>query len=842
MNNNNKITLSAILDITQVTKQISELQNKLKNISGRDSSSPISQLAQQYRAGGNEQRAKQLEEFGQRQNAQNRRILQQDLQRQDKLTGDLLDKEKRINEILNSRLEKGKDIAKARELEAKISNDLVASLEKEKEIREKLDKLKGPGIGAGIGAGIAGFSKGVGAIGTVLTTVAKTADFLNRQIPTYRAERSASLAEKTYESSYQAMRGDSFRNLMFAQERQAAFKDTGVFGKDQRNINQGLGIGLGLSGTAALGIGLASLLTGGLAVPAIAGAAAYSAFSAKGGIGFEAMTGNFGEIDKMTGVQMMDYFKKRTAAEEAKDMQKTLIKDFLTENRGELIQGLRQSGMQEQDFMKNYVQGSALLGGKDFTFADKFRMSQQILGAGGGSEAAFGQNAILALQAQRGMGISNAGQIIGGLSSYQGAIGGAQAFEEAMARGVSIGLDKSKYREENRAYLTKVTEMARQIGGGESVLSASILAGMGDNITQRGVEIAAEQTQGLFDTLSQSGGIIGAMKMRGIAQSDTFKNIKGIDRVLLSRMRFEDIEANNEELKYFYEKDRKEREKSGDFGPQVSIEQFAKQLRDLYRKSEIGAYGATEEGKKLLEIYDKIEKEEATPEEVQEGTRLYSFFADQTGAYSKRKARFLEATGMEKFFSTQEAKKQQEEYEALKTKKYGGLLMGDVESSIPLEFSQLTTEFPFAPYHTPSYLFKKGLNKEQEARYAELEKGFPGYKDRPSGPMEGAKAGEGILQANIIGGEKMTEVMTDLAKSTTERLNMALSEQINLMGFQKALEDKAGDLMAALIQKFSGSNESSNKGWSGDSRQIYEKKDMFTPMSQRSERPKVKSK
>jgi hypothetical protein len=33
---------------------------------------------------------------------------------------------------------------------------------------------------------------------------------------------------------------------------------------------------------------------------------------------------------------------------------------------------------------------------------------------------------------------------------------------------------------------------------------------------------------------------------------------------------------------------------------------------------------------------------------------------------------------------------------------------------------------------------------------------------------------------------------------------MALSEQINLMGFQKALEDKAGDMMAALINNLSG--------------------------------------
>jgi hypothetical protein len=788
----NKIMIGIGLNTAEATKQISELQNKLKNISGRDSSSPTSQLAQQYRAGGNEQRAKQLEEFGQRQNTQNRRVLQQDLQRQEKLTGDLLDKEKRINAILETKAKQGRDIVKSKEIEAKISDQLVASSAKELEIREKLDRLKEPGTGGKIGGKIAGFSAGIGSIGTILTVASKAADVLNRQIPTYRAERSASLAEKTYESSYQAMRGDSFRNLMFAQERQAALKDTGAFGQNQRGINQGLGMGLGLTGTALIGAGLATLLTGGLALAplAVGGAIAaggVTALSAKGGMGFESITGNFDEIDKMTGVQMMDYFKKRTAAEEAKDKHGSLIKDFLTENRAELIQGLRQSGMQEQDFMKNYVQGSALLGGKDFDFLDKFRASQQILGAGGGSEAAFGQNAILALQAQRGMGVSNAGQLIGGLSSYQGAKGGAQAFEEAMARGVSIGLDKSKYREENRAYLTKVTEMARQVSGGESVISASILAGMGDNITQRGVEIAAEQAKGLFDTLSQSGGIVGAMKMRGIAQSDTFKNIKGIDRVLLSRMRFEDIKADNEEIEYFYEKDRKEREKSGDFGPRVSIEQFSKELRDLYRKSEVGAYGHTEEGKKLLEIYDKIEKEEATPEEIKEGTALYSFFADQKGPYADRKARFFEATGMEKFFSTEKARQQQEEYEALNTRKYGGLLMGDVVGA------------PLAPD-----FLGRSLSEKEEARYAELEKRFAGYKGRGASTLEDTKAGEGIMQANIIGGEKMTEVMAGLARSTTERLNMALSEQINLMGFQKALEDKAGDMMAALINNLSG--------------------------------------
>jgi hypothetical protein len=762
MNNNNKIIIGADVDVKEALKKLTELEKKVKSLREIPS-------AQNLKTFGDEQKSKRFEDFRQRAQSdyakQSLRI-QKDIEKN-------LDIYYVKEKALYNLKEKGL-INENKYLERKlqINNQIY-------EIEEKLSRItstkdtptsKGPG-------GLESFSKGIGAVTTALLSVTKAADFVNRQIPTYRAERSASLAEKTYESSYQAMRGDSFRNLMFAQERQAALKDTGAFGQNQKGINQVLGMGAGLGGTALLGAGLAGLLTGGLALPAIGIAAGAGLLSTKGGMGFESITGNFGEIDKMTGVQMMDYFKKRTAAEEAKDMQGTLTKDFLTENRGELIQGLRQSGMQEQDFMKNYVQGSALLGGKDFTFADKFRASQQILGAGGGSEAAFGQNAILALQAQRGMGVSNAGQIIGGLSSYQGATGGAQAFEEMMERGVTRGLDKSKYREEHRTYLTQVTEMARQIAGGESVLSASVLAGMGDNTTQRGVEIAAEQTKGLFDTLSQSGGVIGAMKMRGIAQSDTFKNIQGIDRVLLSRMRIEDIDAENEELKQFYEKS----------GTDKTVKDFAKELRGIYRKSEVGAYGATEEGKKLLQIYDKIEKGEATPEEMQEGTRLYSFFADQTGAYSKRKARFGATTGMEDFFSTEKAKQQQEEYEALNTKKYGGLLMGDVMGA------------PLAPE-----FLGRSLSEKEETRYVELEKTLAGMKGRPSDAMEGAKAGEGIMQSQVLGGEKMSEVMTDLAKSTTERLNMALSEQVNLIGFQKALEDKAGDLMAALISKWSG--------------------------------------
>jgi hypothetical protein len=147
-----------------------------------------------------------------------------------------------------------------------------------------------------------------------------------------------------------------------------------------------------------------------------------------------------------------------------------------------------------------------MAGSGDFSFPQRTGMTEQMLAAGGGSGAAYGQNMITALQAQRSLGLTNAGQTMGRLSNYLNADESEEAFIKILGKGVSVGLDKSQFREEQKDYFNQVTAIAQNIGGGDELISSIMTAAIGgeEDINRRNVQFAADAAKDVMGDLRQN--------------------------------------------------------------------------------------------------------------------------------------------------------------------------------------------------------------------------------------------------------------------------------------------------------------------------------------------------
>ena len=80
----NQIKIGTSLDFSKLDQQMSELQRKIKSIRETGPGGTYSQLAQQYRSQGDDQKAQRIEEFRNKQQAISRKELNNDLKQQEK--------------------------------------------------------------------------------------------------------------------------------------------------------------------------------------------------------------------------------------------------------------------------------------------------------------------------------------------------------------------------------------------------------------------------------------------------------------------------------------------------------------------------------------------------------------------------------------------------------------------------------------------------------------------------------------------------------------------------------------------------------------------------------------
>jgi len=151
-----KITIGTSLDTSEVDKKLTELQRKIKNMRELGPTGAISQLAQTYRSSGQEERAKRLEDFRERQSSLNRKNLKSDLKDQESQLDKLVKRHQAIENIINKQLVGGKSLQKVMERQAEVASKIERTT---KSIGETQRSFQGPiGLGVDRGPGMFGFS------------------------------------------------------------------------------------------------------------------------------------------------------------------------------------------------------------------------------------------------------------------------------------------------------------------------------------------------------------------------------------------------------------------------------------------------------------------------------------------------------------------------------------------------------------------------------------------------------------------------------------------------------------------------------------------------------------
>ncbi len=165
-------------------------------------------------------------------------------------------------------------------------------------------------------------------------------------------------------------------------------------------------------------------------------------------------------------------------------------------------------------------------------------MASSILGAGGSSAGARDLS-VLGLQMQRGMNVTNAGNIIGQLTGAIGSTGTTKdATVKLLQEGVSLGFDSSKYAEENRRFLEVGAQAIAKSGTTSAAGAADVLDTLsrffGADKTIQGIQAGANAYQKYQEISTASTGPRGVLRAAGFLTSSTFGQLSPQDRMAIS--------------------------------------------------------------------------------------------------------------------------------------------------------------------------------------------------------------------------------------------------------------------------------------------------------------------
>lgn len=240
-------------------------------------------------------------------------------------------------------------------------------------------------------------------------------------------------------------------------------------------------------------------------------------------------------------------YAKATEDLKAQNPFKTAATQEYSQNMMRDLEAQRSMGMDNEQFRGKGGYLEKIMDAR-FTPEMGLGMSSSIRGAGGSTSSMSG-NSALGLQMQRGMNLSNAGQVLGTLSS---SIGGDKATEQAtiriMAEGMKLGLDSSKFAEENSRFVQATADIIAKSGArGEGDIERTAKnfgKFLGEN-TNKGIEAAQTSYDEYQNRSKQMGGSTGVMQFAGMMKDKDLKNLSTIDKQAFGQMDEKDINASN---------------------------------------------------------------------------------------------------------------------------------------------------------------------------------------------------------------------------------------------------------------------------------------------------------
>ena len=636
------------------------------------------------------------------------------------------------------------------------------------------------GLAGLAGSALGGLGGGLGAIGGAMQTLGNF-NYMLADLPARQAGRELGIAQGTTQMRGRAIRGQNLEDIIFAPERAKSIKSTMDFFEDANSARQ-----MRATGKAAVGLGSA-IGAGALAGTAFGGPLGTIVGAGVGlatGLGifgnseeaYYGLTGNRDALSKMTGKDAIDRYETFKMRDRMADPRKYYQKKFYAENRDRLLALQRSGGLSEDEMYGGL--GFIQSGAGEFKFNERANMANQITAAGGsGSAATRGGLNVLALQAQRSMGLTNAGQTLGRLSGYMNAEESEDAFIRILSKGVSIGLDDSQFREEQKDYFAQVTTIASQIGGGEEMVSAAIAAGIEGDISRRGVQMSADAFQALEGALNQQGGVTAAARAGLISEEKAFSGIKGMDRLAFQRMQMKDIREDSNVMRMYYE------QAGGQKGTGVNYEDFVNKRQDVQRQALFKSYEGTEIGDRLKKFYEAGKGRQLTDEEIakaQEMLKMIPGFENMSEEQLKRTTKMY--LGTERIEERDKAERKRQE-----------MLKRQQSGEIPFErpsgsFMDMMMGNEAFGMPGVSPLIKPG----EQTLENRLKTGEGTASDK-------LKKVEAQQQAKQF--EKMSENMTEMFANTMKNLDMTLAQQIQMEDFAQALSKGAGavdDFLNAL--------------------------------------------
>lgn len=206
----------------------------------------------------------------------------------------------------------------------------------------------------------------------------------------------------------------------------------------------------------------------------------------------------------------------------------------------------RGMGLRNDQF---YGPGGFLRQGVEQGFTPEMQqmMASGVLSAGGSTRAARG--AVLGNQLQRGFDLTNAASIMGSIS---GGVGSSEATKQAtikiLSEGMRLGLDDSKFAEENRKFTQVAAEVIGRSGAKGDTDFERIMGGMGRYLsenTTKGIEAsrtAYEQYQQISSTTT---GPRGVMRAAGFMRDSKLSQLSTMEKQAIMQIPEEQLNESN---------------------------------------------------------------------------------------------------------------------------------------------------------------------------------------------------------------------------------------------------------------------------------------------------------
>lgn len=309
-----------------------------------------------------------------------------------------------------------------------------------------------------------------------------------------------------------------------------------------------LGLGVGALPVGAVGAGIGGAIGGlGGGITGLLRAAGDPRQRALMGSKLPFVGGRFQEqYNALTSQQMAGDYQKSYQSLKEQNPYKTAANAEYEQNYMRNLQAQRGMGLENEGFYgKGGFQSKNIAAG--FTPEMGLEMAGQIQGAGGSTRMA--RESVFGNQMQRGMNMTNAGQVLGAIS---GGVGGAEATKQAtisiLAEGMKLGLDDSKFAEENRRFTMAAAEMISRSGASSDSdfqrNAKNFSSFMGDQ-TNKGIDAAKSAYEQYQQITSTTTGPRGVMRAAGFMKDKYLSQLSTIEKQAIMQIPEEQLNENN---------------------------------------------------------------------------------------------------------------------------------------------------------------------------------------------------------------------------------------------------------------------------------------------------------